>query len=88
MPATRAGRALAQDAADYGVRDEYWCIIGYGYLILLLRSVIPSTVSFILFNVFSQTRPVYSQHFYFLLSITIMTASMINALDYVASEPS
>jgi hypothetical protein len=46
MPATRAGRALAQDAADYGVCDEYWCIIGYGYLTLLLRSVTPPVVSF------------------------------------------
>ena len=89
MPATRAGRALAQDAADYGICDGYWCIVGYGYLSLILRTVIPSAESFNLFTIFSQTRLVYPQFFlpvFFFFFITITTLPMINALDYVASD--
>jgi hypothetical protein len=30
----------------YGLCDEYWCIIGYGYLTIILRPAIPSAESF------------------------------------------
>ena len=35
MSTIRAGCALAQDTANYGVCDKYWCIVGH--LTLLLR---------------------------------------------------
>jgi hypothetical protein len=64
MPATRAGRALAQDAADYGVYgvcEDYLCIDGYPTLLLRPCCVSPSpAVSFL---VFLQTRLVYPQLF-------------------------
>jgi hypothetical protein len=45
MSTIRAGCALAQDTANYGVCDKYWCIVGH--LTLLLRPCCvpsPSTV--------------------------------------------
>ena len=43
---------------------EYWCIVGYGYLtLLILRSVILSAESINFSSVFSQTRLVYPQLF-------------------------
>jgi hypothetical protein len=83
MPATRAGRALVQVAADYGVCDEYLCIVGY--LTLLLRPYCVSSLPAVSFP-FWQTRLVYPQLF---LPISLRyhyDASMINALDYVAPD--
>lgn len=81
MPAIRGGRALVQDAADYGVCDEYWCNcwISYSRTTSLLRSI--SSPPCLFLNI--------CRHGWYIRSFFNMflyDSSMINALYYVTSR--